>query len=52
MKNNNNFIDKKAHRNGIRKVQRKSFASTKGMDRKFLKNQRYARLGTIAALKA
>ncbi|KAL3634647.1 Large ribosomal subunit protein eL29z [Castilleja foliolosa] len=33
----------KAHRNGIKKPKRNRNASTKGMDPKFLRNQRYAR---------
>ncbi|CAL8991260.1 unnamed protein product [Prunus brigantina] len=34
---------RKAHRNGIKKPQRHRHTSTKGMDPKFLRNQRYAR---------
>ena len=45
-------IDKKAHRNGIKKPKSHRYASTKGVDAKFLRNQKYARKGTIAALKA
>ncbi|KAI9196030.1 hypothetical protein LWI28_020387 [Acer negundo] len=33
----------KAHRNGIKKPKRHRHTSTKGMDPKFLRNQRYAR---------
>ncbi|KAG8372898.1 hypothetical protein BUALT_Bualt12G0115000 [Buddleja alternifolia] len=33
----------KAHRNGIKKPKRHRNISTKGMDPKFLRNQRYAR---------
>ncbi|PSC67493.1 60S ribosomal L29-1 isoform B [Micractinium conductrix] len=33
---------RKAHRNGITKPQRQRFTSRKGMDPKFLRNQRYA----------
>ncbi|KAL1211881.1 Large ribosomal subunit protein eL29z [Cardamine amara subsp. amara] len=33
----------KAHKNGIKKPRRHRHASTKGMDPKFLRNQRYAR---------
>ncbi|KAL3641899.1 Large ribosomal subunit protein eL29z [Castilleja foliolosa] len=33
----------KAHKNGIKKPKRNRNASTKGMDPKFLRNQRYAR---------
>ncbi|XP_062006204.1 large ribosomal subunit protein eL29z-like [Rosa rugosa] len=34
---------RKAHRNGIKKPQRHPHTSTKGLDPKFLRNQRYAR---------
>ncbi|XP_078446850.1 large ribosomal subunit protein eL29z-like [Wolffia australiana] len=34
---------RKAHRNGIKKPRRHPKTSTKGMDPKFLRNQRYAR---------
>ncbi|KAK8944108.1 60S ribosomal protein L29-1 [Platanthera zijinensis] len=33
----------KAHRNGIKKPKRQRNTSTRGMDPKFLRNQRYAR---------
>uniref|UniRef100_A0A2P2L8C3 60S ribosomal protein L29 n=1 Tax=Rhizophora mucronata TaxID=61149 RepID=A0A2P2L8C3_RHIMU len=33
----------KAHKNGIKKPKRQRRTSTKGMDPKFLRNQRYAR---------
>ncbi|XP_009789604.1 PREDICTED: 60S ribosomal protein L29-1-like [Nicotiana attenuata] len=33
----------KAHRNGIKKPRKHRHSSTKGMDPKFLRNQRYAR---------
>ncbi|CAA7017093.1 unnamed protein product [Microthlaspi erraticum] len=33
----------KAHKNGIKKPRRHRHTSTKGMDPKFLRNQRYAR---------
>ncbi|XP_051127942.1 60S ribosomal protein L29-1-like [Andrographis paniculata] len=33
----------KAHKNGIKKPKRHRRTSTKGMDPKFLRNQRYAR---------
>ncbi|KAF9674252.1 hypothetical protein SADUNF_Sadunf10G0108100 [Salix dunnii] len=33
----------KAHQNGIKKPKRHRHTSTKGMDPKFLRNQRYAR---------
>jgi len=33
----------KAHRNGIKKPPRNRYSSTKGMDPKFVKNQKYAK---------
>eukprot|EP01115_Flamella_aegyptia_P012605 TRINITY_DN6336_c3_g1_i1.p1 TRINITY_DN6336_c3_g1~~TRINITY_DN6336_c3_g1_i1.p1 ORF type:complete len:66 (-),score=10.81 TRINITY_DN6336_c3_g1_i1:144-341(-) len=33
----------KAHRNGIKKPKRHRYKSLKGMDSKFLRNQRYAK---------
>ncbi|KAG2695758.1 hypothetical protein I3843_07G028200 [Carya illinoinensis] len=33
----------KAHKNGIKKPRKQRHTSTKGMDPKFLRNQRYAR---------
>ncbi|DBB17504.1 TPA: 60S ribosomal protein L29-2 [Trebouxia sp. C0006] len=33
----------KAHRRGIKKVKATKYQSTKGMDPKFLRNQRYAK---------
>lgn len=33
----------KAHRNGIKKAKRSKFVSTKGMDPKFLRNQKFAK---------
>lgn len=42
--------NKKAHRNGIKRVKSHRFPSTKGVDSKFLRNQRYARKGSLAAL--
>ncbi|KNE63974.1 60S ribosomal protein L29 [Allomyces macrogynus ATCC 38327] len=44
--------NKKAHRNGIKKVQTTRYRSNKGVDPKFLRNQRFARAGTLAANKA
>ncbi|XP_075240092.1 uncharacterized protein LOC142335466 [Convolutriloba macropyga] len=42
----------KAHRNKIRKPNiREELKKKKGLDRKFLRNQRFARLGTLKALK-
>ncbi|EFJ14460.1 hypothetical protein SELMODRAFT_228166 [Selaginella moellendorffii] len=34
---------RKAHRNGIKKPKRQRYTSKKGMDPKFLRNQRYSR---------
>ncbi|KAG7013674.1 60S ribosomal protein L29-1, partial [Cucurbita argyrosperma subsp. argyrosperma] len=34
---------RKAHRNGIKKPRKHRYTSTKGMDPKFLRNQRYAK---------
>jgi large subunit ribosomal protein L29e len=39
----------KAHRNGIKRVKKNRYPSTKGVCPKFLRNQRYARKGMIAA---
>ena len=33
----------KAHANGIKKAKRTKYTSTKGMDPKFLRNQRFAK---------
>ncbi|PNW85749.1 hypothetical protein CHLRE_03g207050v5 [Chlamydomonas reinhardtii] len=35
--------NRKCHRNGIKKPQKNKFPSRKGMDPKFLRNQRYAK---------
>lgn len=45
------FIDKKAHRNGIKKVKTQRHPSLKGVCPKFLRNQRFAKKGSAAALK-
>ncbi|KZW04044.1 hypothetical protein EXIGLDRAFT_635452 [Exidia glandulosa HHB12029] len=45
----NHNQNKKAHRNGIKKPQKKSTFSMKGVDPKFRRNQRFARAGTIIA---
>lgn len=42
----------KAHRNGIKKPKAHKHASRKGMDPKFLRNQRYAVRHNKAAVKA
>ncbi|CAD7954475.1 unnamed protein product [Amoebophrya sp. A25] len=38
---------KKAHANGIKKYRQPKKMSTKGMDAKFLRNQRHAKMGMI-----
>ncbi|KAI9189439.1 60S ribosomal protein L29 [Blastocladiella emersonii ATCC 22665] len=48
----NHNQNKKAHRNGIKKVKTHSHRSSKGVDPKFLRNQRFAKRGTLAANKA
>ncbi|KAI8999451.1 ribosomal L29e protein family-domain-containing protein [Gaertneriomyces semiglobifer] len=47
---NHNQISK-AHRNGIRKPKANRHPSLRGVDRKFLRNQRFAKKGSMAALK-
>lgn len=44
-------IDKKAHRNGIKKVKTQRHPSLKGVCPKFIRNQRFAKKGSAAALK-
>ncbi|KAJ3340024.1 GID complex subunit containing RING finger motif [Gonapodya sp. JEL0774] len=44
--------DRKAHRNGIKKAKRQRHPSLKGVDPKFLRNQRFAKKGIIEARKA
>jgi len=41
---------RKAHRNGIKKAKGPGLKSFKGVDSKFKRNQKYARLGTQRAL--
>ncbi|PKY39423.1 hypothetical protein RhiirA4_452609 [Rhizophagus irregularis] len=41
----------RAHRNGIKKPKTYRYPSLKGVDPKFLRNQRYAKKKTIEALK-
>eukprot|EP00741_Cyanophora_paradoxa_P024529 tig00000269_g23683.t1 len=41
----------KDHRNGIKKPKQHRFSSTKGMDPKFLRNQRFAKKGNKKATK-
>ncbi|KAI8613531.1 ribosomal L29e protein family-domain-containing protein [Chytriomyces sp. MP71] len=47
----NHNQNKKAHKNGIRKPKTNKYPSLKGVDPKFLRNQRFAKKGTQAALK-
>ncbi|KAJ2797838.1 60S ribosomal protein L29 [Coemansia guatemalensis] len=42
----NHNQNKKAHRNGIKKPQTHRHPSLKGVDPKFLRNQRFAKRGT------
>ncbi|KAI9599244.1 ribosomal L29e protein family-domain-containing protein [Syncephalis fuscata] len=46
----NHNQNRKAHRNGIKRPQCFRHASKKGVDPKFLRNQRFAMRGTLAAL--
>ncbi|KAI3639542.1 hypothetical protein MIR68_002236 [Amoeboaphelidium protococcarum] len=46
----NHNQNKKAHRNGIKKPQRNRYPSLKGVDPKFLRNQRFAKAGSAKAL--
>ncbi|CEF99683.1 Ribosomal protein L29e [Ostreococcus tauri] len=39
----------KNHRNGIKKPKKPTTPSTKGMDPKFLRNQKYAKKGSLKA---
>ncbi|KAI8867677.1 hypothetical protein GQ42DRAFT_164642 [Ramicandelaber brevisporus] len=48
----NHNQNKKAHKNGIKKPLRNRHVSTKGVDAKHKRNQRYALRGSIRALKA
>ncbi|KAI9104841.1 putative RPL29-60S large subunit ribosomal protein [Phlyctochytrium arcticum] len=41
----------KAHRNGIKKPKANRHPSLRGVDPKFLRNQRFAKKGNAAALK-
>ncbi|BAM79276.1 60S ribosomal protein L29 [Cyanidioschyzon merolae strain 10D] len=47
----NHNQSRKAHRNGIKRPRSHRYASTKGMYQKFLRNQRFARKGSVLALK-
>ncbi|ORY50756.1 large subunit ribosomal protein 29, partial [Rhizoclosmatium globosum] len=42
----NHNQNKKAHKNGIKKPKTNRYPSLKGVDPKFLRNQRYAKQGT------
>ncbi|KAH7343259.1 ribosomal L29e protein family-domain-containing protein [Rhizoctonia solani] len=48
----NHNQNKKAHRNGIKKPKTHYAGSMKGVDAKFRRNQKFARLGTQKALAA
>ena len=45
----NHNQNKKAHRNGIKRVKSQRYPSTKGVCPKFLRNQRFARKGNATA---
>ncbi|KAK0561402.1 60S ribosomal protein L29 [Tilletia horrida] len=47
---NHNQI-RKAHRNGIKKPKSNKYPSLKGVDPKFVRNQRYAKHGTEKAIR-
>ncbi|KAJ3074095.1 60S ribosomal protein L29 [Podochytrium sp. JEL0797] len=42
--------NKKAHRNGIKKPKSNRYPSLKGVDPKFIRNQRYAKKGNASEL--
>jgi len=44
----NHNQNRKAHENGIKKPKVHKYSSTKGMDPKFLRNQRFAKAGMRA----
>lgn len=46
----NHNQNKKNHRNGIKKVKSHRYPSQKGVCPKFLRNQKFARKGTLQAL--
>ncbi|ORZ00660.1 ribosomal L29e protein family-domain-containing protein [Syncephalastrum racemosum] len=48
----NHNQNRKAHRNGIKKPKQHRYPSRKGVDAKFLRNQRFALKGTQKALAA
>ncbi|KAI8580942.1 hypothetical protein K450DRAFT_235369 [Umbelopsis ramanniana AG] len=47
----NHNQNKKAHRNGIHKPKSNRHASLKGVDAKFIKNQRHAKAGSLVAVR-
>ncbi|CAO3660095.1 unnamed protein product [Umbelopsis ramanniana] len=47
----NHNQNKKAHRNGIHKPKGNKYPSLKGVDAKFIKNQRYAKAGSLVAVR-
>ncbi|TPX62506.1 hypothetical protein SpCBS45565_g06991 [Spizellomyces sp. 'palustris'] len=47
----NHNQNRKAHRNGIKKPKANRHPSLRGVDPKFLRNQRFAKKGSLAALK-
>ncbi|KAJ1644910.1 60S ribosomal protein L29 [Coemansia asiatica] len=46
----NHNQNKKAHRNGIKKPKTHRHPSLKGVDSKFLRNQRFAKRGVLAVI--
>ncbi|KAI9296440.1 hypothetical protein K502DRAFT_323780 [Neoconidiobolus thromboides FSU 785] len=48
----NHNQNRKAHRNGIKKPKTFRYSSNRGVDSKFIRNQRFAKKGTFTALKA
>ncbi|EGF84047.1 hypothetical protein BATDEDRAFT_85466 [Batrachochytrium dendrobatidis JAM81] len=48
----NHNQNKKAHRNGIRKPKANKHTSLRGVDAKFRRNQRYAKMGSFTACTA
>ncbi|CAO3701634.1 unnamed protein product [Rhizopus stolonifer] len=48
----NHNQNKKAHRNGIKKTATHKYRSSKSLDAKFLRNQRFAKKGTEKVLAA
>ena len=46
----NHNQNKKAHRNGIKKTRSQRYPSLKGVDPKFLRNQRFAKKGNVKGM--